>query len=67
MPRGHVYSQRTNERLDDRMVAEGRETRETIVLRSETRRARWNAGLKNLEDDRQSCCNTRTEDIARAA
>ena len=34
MPRGPVYSQRTNERLDDRMVAEGRE-RELTTLCSQ--------------------------------
>ena len=34
MPRGHVYSQKTNERLNDRMVAEGRE-RELSTLCSQ--------------------------------
>ena len=34
MPRGPVYSQKTNERLDDRMVAEGRE-RELATLCSQ--------------------------------
>ena len=69
MPRGHVYSQRTNERLDDRMVVEGRErendrVKSKFVAAEVARDVRHdvrtgNAGLQNLEDDRQSCCNTR--------